>query len=72
LGARAWERQTSAVAVFEAAGMRRTRVYWQKQRELGDPLPAGPVPAQLRLESGMDRLVDEDVWRAYDEVFADH
>jgi hypothetical protein len=34
-------------------------------------LPAGPVPAQLRLESGMDRRVDEDVWRTYDGAFAD-
>ena len=72
LAARTWEQQTDALALFEASGLRRARVFLEMRRELAEPVPAVPAPAGVRLQPWLDRRTDEAVWAACNEAFADH
>ena len=70
--ARAWEKQTAALAVLEAKGLLRARAYLEMARDLSRPVAARGAPASLRLEPWTDARTDQAIWVAYNEAFADH
>ena len=72
MGARAWENQAGALAVLESGGLQRVRTNVEMQRDLRQPVPVLVTPPGLRLEPWIDPRIDEALWQAYDEAFADH
>ena len=72
LGARAWERQTGAQALFEASGLRQVRQFLEMRRELAAPLPPAEPPPGLALRLWSEQRADEAIWAAYNEAFAEH
>jgi mycothiol synthase len=65
------ERWTSATRLAERAGMTPIRWSVTTRRDLGDPVPAVPVPRGLRL-AGYAPELDERVRLAHNEAFTDH
>jgi mycothiol synthase len=72
MGARAWESQAGALAVLETGGLQRVRTNVEMQRDLHQPVPVVVAPPRLRLEPWIDARIDEALWQAYEEAFADH
>jgi mycothiol synthase len=72
MGARAWERQAGALALLESGGLQRVRSNVEMQRDLRQPVPVVVAPPGLRLEPWIDPRIDEALWQAYEEAFADH
>ncbi len=59
------------IALYEQRGYKPARHFYRMQRDLHQPIPAGPLPPGLTL-CPYNHAIDMAVWKAFNESFQDH